>query len=373
MSSPADRHRDIDVSILVTTFRKPRHLALVLESIALQRPPGCRLEVIVGDDGSEDETATLVDRFSATAGFPVAFTTEPHAGFRPARVRNRAARLARGGYLMFLDGDCMIPPHHVAAHLARRRPGTALVGFCARLPRDVSDPLAPPMLANLSLPALAPQGERRQLRRRHRRAWWHAATRHPTKPRLAAGDFGLWRHDFESVNGFDERFVGWGQEDDDLGLRLRSAGLRLESILDRTFSLHVWHPADPSVTPRWHDGPNVRYFLRRGRLSSCRRGLVSRPCTDLVWGLPGDLASTPLRRRIHRLLASAPVAAAAESCEIDVVVRPGRETFRRDAECRLVITTDANAVEPQLRQSADQVRVITETGPELEDALEEAG
>lgn len=373
MSMPADPRHDFDVSIIVSTYRKPRHLALVLESIALQRSPGCRFEVIVGDDGSDDETAAVVDQFSTAAAFPVRFTTAPHDGFRPARSRNRAARLARGRYLLFLDGDCMIPSHHLAAHLARRRAGTVLVGFCARLPRAVSDPLVPGALANISLPALAPGDERRRLRSRHRRAWWHAVTRHRTKPRLAAGDFGVWRQDFELVNGFDERFVGWGQEDDDLGLRLRAAGLRLESILGQTCSLHVWHPPDPSATPRWEDGPNVAYFLRRGRLTRCRHGLVARPRTEISWGLPRDLASAPLRQVVHRMLESAPLAADAAPCEIEIVMRPGRETFRRDAECRLVIATDATAVEPALCRAADQVRVVPAIGPRLETVLDEVG
>jgi glycosyltransferase involved in cell wall biosynthesis len=379
MTAAARSPAEIDVSVIVTTFRKPRHLALVLESIALQERPGCGFEVIVSDDGSADDTESVVRHFAAAADFDVGFTTAPHDGFRAARVRNRAARLARGRYLLFLDGDCMIPSHHLAAHVARRRAGTALLGFCARLSPDASEPLVPGALAGLQLSTLVPESERRALRRRHRRAWWHAAARHPTKPRLAAGDFGIWRSDFEAVNGFDERFVGWGQEDDDLGLRLRAAGIRLESILDRTCSLHVWHPAEPSTTRRWRDGPNVPYFLRRGRLTRCRAGLVARSTADIAWGLPADLASTPLGRRLHRLLEHADRPAAGAACEIDIVVRPGRETFRRPAECRLVIATDAAAVEPALRRRADQVVLATADGPAtaedplLAAAIEHAG
>ena len=54
----------IEVSILVNTFQKPRHLGLVLESIALQQAD-CRLEVIVSDDGSTDDTAAVVAAFAA--------------------------------------------------------------------------------------------------------------------------------------------------------------------------------------------------------------------------------------------------------------------------------------------------------------------
>lgn len=361
-----------DVSILVNTFRKPRHLALVLESIALQRGGGKGLEVIVSDDGSADGTHRVVHEFAATSGIPVRFTSQPHEGFRLARVRNAAARLARGEYLLFLDGDCMIPRHHVAAHLARRRRGTALLGFCARLPEEVSRVLVPENLAITNLPSLIPPRERRMLTARRRKAWWHAAIRHPTKPRLAGGDFGVWRDDFHAVNGFDERFVGWGQEDDDLGLRLRASGIRLESILDRTCSLHVWHAADPTATPRWRDGPNVPYFERRGRLTACRHGLVPRPAAAITWGLPADIRATPLGRAVAAHLAGAVVVAPGAPCEIDLIVSPGGTTFTRPAECRLAIVTAGTRHEARLRHSPDQV--VEATGPEsIAAALESAG
>lgn len=364
----------IDVSILVNTYRRPRHLALVLESIAMQRGVAGRFEVVVADDGSDDDTAAVVRGFACSAGFPLRSTTRRHDGFRLARTRNDAARLARGDYLLFLDGDCMIPRHHLAAHLARRRHGTALVGYCARLPEESCRLLVPENLSLANLTALAPASERRALRRRQRRFWWHDVLRHPTKPRLTGGDFGIWRRDFEQVNGFDERFVGWGQEDDDLGLRLRAAGVRLESILDRTWSLHVWHPPDATAPARWRDGPNVAYFNRHGRLTVCRHGLVTRPASAILWGLPADIDATPLGRQLARLLDEAPQAEPLTACEIDVVVRPGHGRFRRAAECRVLLAARGATIEPALRAAADCTTVV---GPgdeaALVAALEDAG
>ena len=299
----------VDSSLIINTFEKPRHLALVLESIAAQTGVDGRIEVIVADDGSRDETADVVAAFTRTTRLPVRFTTEPHAGFRLARVRNQGARIACGDYLIFLDGDCILPRDHVAAYLARRRPGVAHLGYCARLPEAASAALLPGALAAIELAALVPAAERRLLRRRFRKAWWHAFLRHPSKPRLAGGDFGVWRADFERVNGFDERFIGWGQEDDDLGLRLRAAGVRLESILDRTCSLHVWHPTDPSATRRWRDGPNVDYFQRRGRLTRCRRGLVERPLEAVRWGLSEAAYDEALARAVSAAIPDAARAA----------------------------------------------------------------
>lgn len=348
----------LDTSVLVTTFRRPRHLTLVLESISLQRGVPRDYEIVVADDGSDDSTAQVVAEFAAAVDIPVQFTTQPHDGFRLARCRNEAARLARGDYLMFLDGDCILPRGHLAAHRARRRPGLGLLGHCARLTEETSRLLVPENLSVTNLAGLVSAAEGRALDRRHRRARWHNLIRHPTKPRLTGGDFGVWRADFERVNGFDERFVGWGQEDDDLGLRLRAAGVRLESVLDLTRSLHVWHPTDPTATPRWRDGVNVPYFSRRGRLTACREGLRRRGHRDIVWGLPADLATTELGRCLARQLATAAHARPGGRCEIDVVVSPTRAGFTRPAECRLLVVPRGTAPPRWLAGQADRIVAV---------------
>jgi len=352
-----------DIALIVNTYQKPRHLSLVLASIAAQNGVDGRFEVIVSDDGSTDGTADIVHDFAAQAGFPVRFTSEPHDGFRAARVRNAGARLTASDSLLFLDGDCILPRDHVAAHLERCRPGVALLGFCARLPESTSSGLTVESLADADLVSLAPLSERRLLARRFRKAWWHNLIRHPSKPRLAFGNCCVWRSDFERVNGADERFVGWGQEDDDLGLRLRAAGVRLESILDRTWSLHVWHPVDTSATPRWRDGVNVPYFLRRGRLTACRRGLVARPAESILWGLPTDAADTPLGRAVLDLLGSARLASPGAACEVDIVLRPGRAAFERRTECRLLLVEPETVADARLRRRADQIEIIDMSGP----------
>ena len=377
-----------DISLIVNTYQKPRHLALVLESIALQEGVDGRFEVVVADDGSDATTVEIISDFARRAPFPVAFTTEPHDGFRLARVRNRGAALAAGDTLLFLDGDSVLPPDHVAAHLAARRPGLAMLGDVVRLPEATSRELVPSGLATTDLRRLAPSAELRRMSRRHRKSVFQNWLRHPSKPRLAGGNFAVWREDYSRVNGSDERFLGWGQEDDDLGLRLRGAGVRLSSIIDRTFTYHVWHPSDPSATPRWRDGVNVRYFLRRGRLTRCRRGLRVRDRNAVCWGLPdGALGSTLASARatqpgnglselVARLLADAPVADREAPCEIDVCVWPGKERFRRPAECRLLLIEEGSAdrCPSTLLRRADRVATVAANDEQtLKALLEEIG
>ena len=81
------------------------------------------MELVVTDDGSTDETPGIVRDFAERANFPVQFTTHPHTTFQLARCRNEGVRASPRTYLLFLDGDCILPADHVSTHLARRKRG----------------------------------------------------------------------------------------------------------------------------------------------------------------------------------------------------------------------------------------------------------
>src|SRR3972149_10815821 len=101
---------ELELSVILTTYQRPAHLRRSLASLALQRGVAGRFEVVVSDDGSQDDTPAIVEAFARTADFPVKFTTHPHAGFRLSLCRNDGVRASRATYLLFSDGDCIFPP-----------------------------------------------------------------------------------------------------------------------------------------------------------------------------------------------------------------------------------------------------------------------
>jgi predicted glycosyltransferase involved in capsule biosynthesis len=56
---------------------------------------------------------------------------------------------------------------------------------------------------------------------------------------------GFWRSDAVRVNGFDERFVGWGREDSDFVARMTRAGVRRRKLKFGGIVYHLWHPERP--------------------------------------------------------------------------------------------------------------------------------
>lgn len=268
-----------EIALLVSTYQKPGHLVRTLASIAVQQAAD-RIELVVTDDGSTDETPSLVEQFARSVTFPVRLTTHRHEAFQLARCRNEGVAACTAPYLLFLDGDCILPRDHAAIHLGRRRPGIAMGGDCARLDAAASALLTPERIQSGPLHPAVAVGERWRLTKQVLKSWWYRLIRHPTKPKLVGNNIGLWRSDYERINGFDENFVGWGCEDDDFRLRLRQAGVKIRSILPWTRTYHLWHPSDSSCPRRWRDGPNVAYFARGQRETFCRNGLVKLPADE---------------------------------------------------------------------------------------------
>lgn len=51
----------------------------------------------------------------------------------------------------------------------------------------------------------------------------------------------FWKEDLMSVNGYDERFIGWGKEDNDISIRLLNSGVKLRFIKFSCISYHLYH------------------------------------------------------------------------------------------------------------------------------------
>jgi GT2 family glycosyltransferase len=98
------------VSIIVPTFNGAGRIGACLDSLSRQSA-GRPIEILVVDDGSIDETATVVQTFPG-----VRLIRQSNAG--PAAARNRGAREARGSLLLFTDDDCVPGPNWIAAMLA---------------------------------------------------------------------------------------------------------------------------------------------------------------------------------------------------------------------------------------------------------------
>lgn len=340
-----------EIALLVSSYNRAEHLRRALLSIAAQQGVDGKIEVVVTDDGSTDHSHKVVEQFRNLAPFSVKMTTHPHGSFQLARCRNEGVAASDAPYVLFLDGDCVLPPDHVKHHLAARKKGVVMAGDCVRLDEVVSSMITDEQIRTGDLKRFAPPKELARLIWQHRKARFYSLIRHAAKPKLIGNNVAIWRSDYERVNGYDENFVGWGCEDDDLRLRLRRAGVRIASILDRTFTYHLWHPVDPTATANWRDGANVKRLQRPGRLTSCRWGLQKRELGDLKIRIVGE----PLQIATAKLVLNKLPASNCTAPDIEVVVSPGSGRFSGAAECNILVVTDPAQASSSLLRKAHVV------------------
>jgi glycosyltransferase involved in cell wall biosynthesis len=97
-------------SIIIPTFNGASRIGSCLDSVVKQTA-GRGVEILVVDDGSTDNTASVVTNFPS-----VRLITQANAG--PASARNHGALQARGAILLFTDDDCVPMPDWLQAMLA---------------------------------------------------------------------------------------------------------------------------------------------------------------------------------------------------------------------------------------------------------------
>ena len=82
------------VSVIIPTYNRESLLSYAIDSVLQQTEPAS--EVIVIDDGSEDNTETMVRRY----GLSVRYIKQDNRGVGAAR--NLGISIAKGKYLAFL-------------------------------------------------------------------------------------------------------------------------------------------------------------------------------------------------------------------------------------------------------------------------------
>lgn len=102
------------VSVVMANHRGADHLAAAMRSVLAQSHP--RLELLVCDDASDDDSVTIAR--GLTAGDPRVEVLKAGVNGGPARARNAGLARARGEWIAIVDSDDLLHPERIARLLA---------------------------------------------------------------------------------------------------------------------------------------------------------------------------------------------------------------------------------------------------------------
>lgn len=257
------------VSLIITTYNNPSALEKVAESAL--RQARCPDEVLIADDGSGEETASVVKAFAAKAAFPVIHVWQEDRGFRAAKIRNKAIGRSSGDYLILLDGDCVMNRHFVADHLELAEKGCFIQGKRIHVNKKaVASFAAGDVDSPLALLRMALTGKISNSHHLMRLPYYPGFKNRKLKG-IKSCNMSVFKSDIVAVNGFNEDFEGWGNEDSELACRFFNFGLLKKVHPFMVVCFHLWHPTNKIVT---HCNKMLLSVAVSSGAYFCRNGLV---------------------------------------------------------------------------------------------------
>lgn len=118
------------ISVIIPARNEAARIGQCLASLTAQSLAADAYEVLVVDNGSDDDTAAIAARSGAQVILMPNGTV--------SALRNRAAQIARGSVLAFIDADCVAAPNWLAGGVAALADGGVAVGNLYDLPSDAS-------------------------------------------------------------------------------------------------------------------------------------------------------------------------------------------------------------------------------------------
>lgn len=239
------------VSVIVPVYNRLEHLrALCLCLIKQEEKPD---ELIISDDGSSEKVIDFIGDLLPKMDFKVKHIYQQDLGFRKTRALNNAVRKAEGDILVFCDQDLIFPESHIKnikKNMEKKK-------FLMSRPMPVTEKEKNMIIRALKenklykdivkiLPIEYIIGTRNLLKKDKRRRIINQLKLSKRGIRLVGMSYAMYKEDYIAVNGYDEKYMGWGLEDDDFGNRLSVYGVKGKEFTEEPIQLHLYHPVDPT-------------------------------------------------------------------------------------------------------------------------------
>jgi len=225
------------ISLVVTTYNRPDALNLVLKSIAQQsiKP----FEVIIADDGSTEETNNAIENFRRSYDINLVHSWQKDKGFRASRSRNKAIAKSVGDYIVLVDGDMILDQYFVEDHMKYSEEGFFIQGSRVFLSKELTSKVLSHNRINFNFYQKGLSNRKNAIRSRLLSNIFSNIGNDISGVKTCNMSF--FKHDFYSVNGFNNSFQGWGREDSEFVVRLKNNGINRKNIRFSAIQYHLWH------------------------------------------------------------------------------------------------------------------------------------
>jgi glycosyltransferase involved in cell wall biosynthesis len=246
------------ISLIIAVYEHADFLEKIF--ISLKNQTFKDFEIIVADDGSGPSIKKVITHYNDSFSYPIKHIWQEDKGFRKTIIINKAVIYAGAEYFVFIDGDCILHHRFLEYHNKRKKPNQVLTGRRVMFSKQLSE--------RITLKDV-------EARRFEKISFWfishrkgqlrhgiflpgifHLRNINRNKSQILGSNFSVSKEDYYKVNGYDERILGRGLEDNNLCNRVILANIKVKTIAHEALQYHLFHTSDPIP----HDDETIRRF-----------------------------------------------------------------------------------------------------------------
>ncbi|MCK5110276.1 MAG: glycosyltransferase family 2 protein [Arcobacteraceae bacterium] len=224
-------------SLIITTYNWKEALELVIISALNQSElPN---EIIIADDGSNEDTKQLIENFAVNSSIPIIHSWQEDDGFRAAKSRNKAISKAQSEYIVLIDGDIILHKDFIKEHKINAKENFFIQGSRVLINEQKSKEVLADKQTIFTFWDNGLQNRKNAI---------HCdilsfifSNKKDNLKGIKTCNMSFYKADCLKVNGFNEDFIGWGREDSEFVVRLLNTGVHRQNIRFNCIIYHIWH------------------------------------------------------------------------------------------------------------------------------------
>lgn len=262
------------LSVIVPVYNRFENLRALI--ICLMNQKIQPYELLIADDGSSQNLEEFIGDLLPKIKFKVKHIYQEDKGFRKTRALNNGARNSEGDVLVLCDQDLIFPEDYLEKIQTNIKKGEFLMGRLHYTTQEEKNKIIDilnnggdysKVIENINKDYIKAVEKLYKTDRRRRIMKNLFLSKRGIK--LAGASCAIFKKDYISVNGYDEKYQAWGCEDDDFSNRLGVNNIFGRELITDLIQLHLAHLLSPTADKSINE---EYYYSRKKEIFETKNG-----------------------------------------------------------------------------------------------------
>lgn len=254
------------ISVIVAVYNRLEYLKNIL--LALESQIEKPFEVIIADDGSSENLEKVIEKIIPQISYRLKHVYQQDIGFRLSRSRNNAIKFSEGEFLLFLDQDILFDNFFIKNIKEVIKEGIVIKMDAISLNEKETEKIKIELGRQKKfdykiIEKYITKDEKKIIEKKYKKDiiknLLYNLNLAKRGAKIIGLGIGIFKKNLIELNGFDENYIGWGYEDDDLCNRIYCYGLKVIPLNYKNILVHMYHGED--ITKKI--SLNEKYYYKR--------------------------------------------------------------------------------------------------------------